>query len=298
MLKNLKISSKILTAIFIPITLLIAVSIGVYIYSNKVIENFEWVIHTEEVIAKVESLEIHLVDMETGERGFLFSGKEEFLEPYKHGKEMFSKEISLLLVLVNDNPTQVTNLNKLSELQSAWDININQHRIQWRKDIINGNGGIDSLVTEFNKALGKQKMDVMRKKIDEIITIEKKLNVTRIADAKNASSFLILFTIAATVLAIIISLIVGLYIAKLISNPIKKLVTMSKRLSLGDLDFNVDIDSKDELGVLSEAFITFKKALKLVITDTLELTEAADEGKLFTRADSSNHNGDFAKIID
>ncbi len=75
MLKNLSIRNKVLIGFVAPITLLISVAIGVYIYSHKVLDTFNWVIHTQQVISQVENLTADLVNMETGERGFLFTGE-------------------------------------------------------------------------------------------------------------------------------------------------------------------------------------------------------------------------------
>ena len=50
---------------------------------------------------------VEAVDMETGMRGFMLSGKEEFLEPYDGGKERFFVLIDELANTVSDNPPQV-----------------------------------------------------------------------------------------------------------------------------------------------------------------------------------------------
>jgi len=298
MLNNIKIRNKILLGILIPIVLLVMVAIGVYIYTNKVINNFGWVTHTNEVIADVKSLGAALVDMETGERAFVFVGDEKFLDPYNNGEEHFSKIVAQLLIKVNDNPVQVKNLQELEAMQNDWDREINQHEIQWRRDIVNGKGTLDSLATQFSKALGKEKMDKMRAKVDEIVSNEEALNVTRSANANDASSFLITFTIVATLLAIFLSLIFGLYIAGIISKAIMKLINLSNKLATGDLQFDIEIDSNDEIGVLAEAFKKVKSALKSLTDDSFMLAKAAGEGKLATRADAGKHQGDYRKIID
>jgi methyl-accepting chemotaxis protein len=44
--------------------------------------------------------------METGMRGYLLAGKEEFLDPYKGGQKRFFEQIKNLKNTVNDNPAQ------------------------------------------------------------------------------------------------------------------------------------------------------------------------------------------------
>lgn len=52
-------------------------------------------------------------------------------------------------------------------------------------------------------------------------------------------------------------------IARKIVNPISNLVKMSVRVSKGDLDYKVEVKSKDELGVLAESFNRMTKNLKI-----------------------------------
>jgi methyl-accepting chemotaxis protein len=55
-------------------------------YQNiqSLVNDANWVKYTHLVTSNASSIEKKLViDMETGERGYLISGKEEFLEPYE-----------------------------------------------------------------------------------------------------------------------------------------------------------------------------------------------------------------------
>ena len=54
--------------------------------------------------------------METGMRGFLLAGKEEFLDPYKGGDKHFPDELNKLKQTVNDNPAQVQLLEEMEEM--------------------------------------------------------------------------------------------------------------------------------------------------------------------------------------
>src|SRR6267154_2854351 len=73
----------------------------------------KWVKHTHEVIERANLLGKLLIDMETGERGFLIVGEEEYLEPYNAGKKRFEKVMDEIKLLVSDNPEQVTRLEKV-----------------------------------------------------------------------------------------------------------------------------------------------------------------------------------------
>ena len=56
---------------------------------EKVDQTAAWVNHTLEVLAAADGLLSAAVDMETGMRGYLLTGEEEFLVPYRDGKQSF-----------------------------------------------------------------------------------------------------------------------------------------------------------------------------------------------------------------
>ena len=58
--------------------------VGLVSYRNTAAmrENNHWVAHTHEVLATVSAIESTLKDAETGQRGFLLTGKDSYLAPY------------------------------------------------------------------------------------------------------------------------------------------------------------------------------------------------------------------------
>jgi methyl-accepting chemotaxis protein len=53
-----------------------------------------WTVHTYEVIDLTEKLLIALINIETGQRGFLLAGQDNFLAPLKQGELYFDKALS------------------------------------------------------------------------------------------------------------------------------------------------------------------------------------------------------------
>src|ERR1700689_3151635 len=68
--------------------------------SQRAAEDADWVAHTHEVSTTLEVTLRHLVDAETGARGFALTGHELFLEPYETGKYAVSQDLSALNVLM------------------------------------------------------------------------------------------------------------------------------------------------------------------------------------------------------
>ena len=78
------------------------------------------------------------VDMETGMRGFLLSGKEGFLDPYKSGGKTFNELVASLSQTVNDNPAQVKLLAEIKSNIDAWKKGVTEPMINLRHRVIKG----------------------------------------------------------------------------------------------------------------------------------------------------------------
>lgn len=60
--------------------------------------------------------------------------------------------------------------------------------------------------------------------------------------------------IVVVIFAIVVALVLGIFISRIISNPINKLIKVADRIAGGDLDVEIEITSKDEVGTLAAAF--------------------------------------------
>lgn len=103
---SMKIGAKISVGFTAILTLMTIISIIVYFSIASLIESSRWVNHTYEVIRVAESVGAVMVDMETGQRGFLISGKDEYLEPYHAGITSFEAFLAKGQKLTSDNPAQ------------------------------------------------------------------------------------------------------------------------------------------------------------------------------------------------
>jgi len=69
-------------------------------------EDAGWVAHTREVSTTLELMLRHLVDVETGGRGFALTGDEVFLEPSESGKHAVARDLQKLSTLIAGNSEQ------------------------------------------------------------------------------------------------------------------------------------------------------------------------------------------------
>ena len=112
---RLKTRTKILLGFSVPMSLLVIISSVVYFSIGELIETSKWVKHTQQVITGGKDLEKLMIDMETGQRGFLITGKDNFLEPFNQAQKVWQEKNEELQLLVADNDKQVTRLKLIDE---------------------------------------------------------------------------------------------------------------------------------------------------------------------------------------
>ncbi len=132
---DLKLKNKILLGNIVAMGLLIVFAVAVYFSINTLMETSRWVAHTEKVISMGHELTEELLNLETGERGYLITGKDEFLEPYQSALIGFEGKLNRTLDLVSDNPAQVRNLKRIEGLVDRWLKEAGAKEILMRKEI-------------------------------------------------------------------------------------------------------------------------------------------------------------------
>jgi CheY-like chemotaxis protein/CHASE3 domain sensor protein len=160
--------NKIMVGSLIPITLVLI--LGYLSYGNiERMKDFSfWVDHTHEVLSKSTELEKLIIDMETGERGFLITGKISFLEPYNNGVEKIKVAIEALSGLVNDNPAQVGRMNEIEILIKKWITTSAEPEIKLRKEVSAFKDTTLIFKNLRSRVLGKEIFDQIRTVLDNI----------------------------------------------------------------------------------------------------------------------------------
>ncbi len=146
-----------------------------------------WVNHTHEVIASATQLLSFAVDMETGMRGYLLSGEEDFLAPYKAGKAGFFEGIKALSKTVDDNPAQVKRLKETETTIRNWVDRVTEPAIAVRREVNTGRKKLKDIEDMVSRKAGKNFFDAFRGQIAAFVQVEAKLMKTRQGESTKAS---------------------------------------------------------------------------------------------------------------
>jgi len=193
---------------------LIAIGISGYRSTAHLIENDHWVAHTHEVRTKLADLLGFLKDAETGQRGFVITGDEAFLEPYRVSIAEIARLSADLRRLTADNDAQQRRLNvlvpligdKLAELKKVGDL----RRAQ----------GLEPAVREVAAGLGKALMDQIRQVITQMDDEEAGLLKRRNSEAELSAESTKTVIVWGSVLGILLVVSAGTLIARSLSSQV------------------------------------------------------------------------------
>src|SRR5918993_5846045 len=93
----------------ISLVLLVISSVASYISIQNLMNSSEMVRHTNEVIQYLNDVELAAKDGESGQRGYLLTGEQSFLQPYNGALERTKTDLRQLRKLTTDNPKQQAN---------------------------------------------------------------------------------------------------------------------------------------------------------------------------------------------
>jgi methyl-accepting chemotaxis protein len=116
------------------------------------------------------------------------------------------------------------------------------------------------------------------------------------AEALADSSERMLVILAGT--AVVLSCLVGWLITRSITGPTKRLIASADKMAVGDFNFQIDVNNKDEVGALAASVRSVQAAVQSMVADAALLSKAAVDGRLATRADAGKHQGDYRKIVE
>lgn len=174
---------------WVALAILCALAILAYQNAGKSAAAFESLLHTQDVLLKLNTVFSHVVDAETSNRGYVITGSADHLESFDKAVRLLPLEINELRLLVSDNPGQSTKAALLATLledkQSLFK--------EIRNLMFDQAPSKPELVTLIDR--GKSMTDEIRSLIAEMEGEEEKLLQTRSAQAR-ADERLVRLTIA------------------------------------------------------------------------------------------------------
>ncbi|WP_421783719.1 CHASE3 domain-containing protein [Kiloniella litopenaei] len=213
---------------------------------------------TNAVIIEANAVFKAVVDMETGMRGYLLAGQEDFLKPYLDGSTELFKKTANLKTALKDNKEQVELLNQLEATVKEWQEKVVEPLISLRRKIGSAKT-MDDMADLVGEAKGEEYFSAFRATMAAFATNElaqlENLKVETESTVTTTNTVIIL----ATVVAILLGGGLGMLVGRGIAQPIKQMTGAMGRLAGGEKDVDVPgLDREDEVGEMASAVQVFK----------------------------------------
>lgn len=183
------------------------------------------VAHTHEALDHVNGLLSAMKDAETGQRGYLLTGDDGYLEPYRAALAEIPTMLEELRALVADNPNQQKRLNSAAAGIDSL-LKLHRERVETRKQ-----AGEEAALRLVRLGEGKRQMDALRLVLGQMEAEERSLLKQRAEEVEAAASTVRQAIGFGTVAGLLLVLGAGMLLARALSSQIGAAVRHVQRSS-------------------------------------------------------------------
>ncbi len=256
---------KIRTQIAVGFTLGLAVftMIGIITYAGtqQLTANARQEKHTYQVLGELEEILSLIKDAETGQRGYLLTGDNRYLEPYNQARALLQAKMEEFRRLVADNPSQQVYIQtlepvvgqKLAELDST--IRLRQAQ------------GLNGALKVVQTDEGKQLMDQIRSLVARMKTGERDLLQARSQASELSTRRILNSLLYGMPLGIAFLAFIGIVLNDQIKHSLDGVSKVANQVAHGDLNPVIQVrGDTTEVGQMLRAFQNMIKSLNALIS--------------------------------
>ncbi|AFE10536.1 methyl-accepting chemotaxis sensory transducer [Corallococcus coralloides DSM 2259] len=267
MFNNLSITAKLTLAFSAMVAIILALVVVVYSTIVKVSVTAEGDTESHKVLIAVRTLEGDMADLETGQRGFLITGDDKFLEPYNLARLSVSQSLDSIRQLTQSDHRQQERQQEIRDLLQQW---ISQHLeplIAQRREVNAGRGELAQLVAVEQSARGKQTADRIRMQLTKLGEDETALLQERTARTAGMVVDLYNMIIMGGALGVVLAALLSYFLTRSIVQPLTEAVQVTAQVTAGDLTANIVTRGTDETGRMMGSMREMIQRLSGVISE-------------------------------
>ncbi len=281
------IRGKVVIAFGILSILLIAIVVTSGANQKKLETEIDFLLnHNMKIVNKSQELSKSLVDIETGERGFIITGSESYLAPFGNGKNIVSSDIKDLKVLFKDEPDQLDKLKKIEQSYGFWTTWL-QRVIDTRRE-----ESIEAATKIEETGQGKKYLDYIREYVDMMIADQDKATNVRVDNLQNQMRTSSIATFALSAFALILTIFLSILISRNIRRNVKKISKSILDIASagGDLTKRIEVTSNDELAGLAKDTNLLIEGIANLVREVSQMAEnvSASSEELLASAEETS----------
>ena len=246
---------------------LVVIALVSYRNAKLLIENDAWVAHSHQVRTELADLLSEMKDAETGQRGFIITGQDSYLEPYQSALTAIPRTFDDVRKLTADNPEQQRRLAALSPLIDAKLAELKQ-TIDLRRT-----QGFDAAAKVVVTNLGKTTMDQARTIVSAIDQEEGDLLKRRSEEARASADITMMVILWGGLLGTLAVAAIGWFICRSLSDQIGSAVgqVRSSSAELQAVANQQASGAKEQASAMTEISTTISELL----TTSRQIAESA-----------------------
>ena len=221
-----------------------------------------------EVIVAASGLERLVIDLETGQRGYLVTGEERFLEPWDAARRSYRREADALVARTGGVNGQAAAAREIADAVDAY---VTQYSVPLVDAARRGEASARSAAALDE---GKRRVDALRAQFTAFVEAERRRFLARQEAADSDSGRAIALAAVGLAGSTLLIVLFGGYLLRAVALPVRRAAAMSGRLAGGDLSTRMPETGTGEMGALERAFNTMAGSLE---ASRDELSLIADE---------------------
>jgi signal transduction histidine kinase len=207
-----------------------------------------------------------LIDMETGQRGFIITGEPRFLEPWEIGRRTLPERLATLRRIVDD-PGQAKRAEQLETDSLAY---ISDYSVPLVDAARRGEGWVRGIPASED---GERRMDSLRSELDDYVTTEFGLSAAEQADADDDYRRATIIAASGLAASVLMTVLTMIYLTRRVVRPVRRTALTAERIAAGELDARVPETSTAEVGVLERAFNSMAESLQHHVGELARLND-------------------------
>jgi methyl-accepting chemotaxis protein len=226
-------------------------------------------------------------------QNYLLSGDTRDVEKMTDGEHQLSDALHRADELANSGQ-QRGNLEKVQGLEQSWGTEFANPLVDKRRAVDSGNATVAELQIFYLQKDPNSWVARSSDVLDEVDRENRQLLETRHADDQSATTYTILLAVLSTVLALALGIVIAYRTAIGITGPLSRLIHVADQIGQsGDLEHNIDVHGRDEIGQLARTFESMVKYLK----EMAAVSEAIAGGNLSVEVRPRSANDTLANAF-
>ena len=277
---NLKLAKKMLIAPIVVLTLLLLLAIGTYIglsmqknaindiYNNR----FKQYQNSAKILKDISSVQGELSRILNWIRVHYDAGK--IAEAIKKQKTILKEDVELT--------KQLSTKGLLTAEEKQLFNAANHYLIEYQEGV---NGVLETSAVDVNAAIqlmsmNDEKYQSMNKQLNELLDFENKLGKNKYDQAIMSNNLIMMIFIVVVIVAVLLSLFISIFITRMVLKPINETINVLNKLANGDLTQKIELESKDEIGLLVKSVNTMRTQMNLAVGRALQISTTLSDSAL------------------